>query len=336
MLIGVKNKFVFIANSKASSTSIETALRKFAEVERGGSPRRKHIQWREAREEYAFLFDCEGHTPERFFRFGVVRDPVSWVVSWYNYRLGSRRVRNALPADMTFEQFWRRDDWVKRASQRAHFVDSDGTCRFDLIVPLDALDRAFPTITRFLGLPAISLPKKNVSRRGGLAVEDLEHGMVADIERTYPADLAFHREWCGRVDNVLDALAGGTRAARKERAAGHTNGEIVVSSEKPSLVAVQFVDKRVSEDDLHGVVVLQPNAQGNFGLVARDGAGEHPVEWGLASPARARQHPDNPFATNARFRVKGLRIEDSSPVELYLTDASGERFRLFVLSRNHR
>ena len=55
MLIGVKKRFVFIANSKTASTTIESMLTPFAEINRVGSPQRKHVSWGEVLEEYSLV-----------------------------------------------------------------------------------------------------------------------------------------------------------------------------------------------------------------------------------------------------------------------------------------
>ena len=105
MLIGVKKRFVFIANSKTASTSIEHSLVGQAEIQRGGGPQRKHIYLRDALPEYDFLFGRDGYGIESFFTFGVMRDPVSWIQSWYRYRCGNK-VESPLPAGMSFGEFW--------------------------------------------------------------------------------------------------------------------------------------------------------------------------------------------------------------------------------------
>ena len=105
MLISVKKRFIFIANSKTASTSIEAVLAPYAEINRIGSALRKHISWEASKKEYKFLFKLDEYHPDSFFKFVVVREPVEWVLSWYNYRLGNSKLPNSLPSDMPFYQF---------------------------------------------------------------------------------------------------------------------------------------------------------------------------------------------------------------------------------------
>ena len=90
MLIGVKKRFVFVANSKTASTSIEKALVPHAEIQRGGGSNRKHIFLRAGLREYGFLFERKKYAADTFFKFGVMRDPVEWIQSWYRYRRATR------------------------------------------------------------------------------------------------------------------------------------------------------------------------------------------------------------------------------------------------------
>ncbi|MFM7273927.1 MAG: hypothetical protein ACKO4A_08730, partial [Gammaproteobacteria bacterium] len=176
MLIGVARRFVFVANTKTASTSIEAALGEVAEIARQGSAARKHVSWSRVREEYGFLFDQPGFAPESFFRFGVLREPVDWVRSWYNYRLG----RGDLPSATRFEALWDAGDWVKRKDQLSHFVDADGECLFDLLRPQGAVDEALPRICRMLGFRLPEVPRKNVSRHS-LRREEIPEGLAARI-----------------------------------------------------------------------------------------------------------------------------------------------------------
>ena len=120
MLIGVEKRFIFVANTKTASTSIEHALMDHAEIHRGGSPARKHIPLVQVYKFYDFLFGQPAHRPASYFAFGVMRDPIEWVISWFRYRKGNK-VENGLPQDMTFAQFWERNDWnITRPDGRRH------------------------------------------------------------------------------------------------------------------------------------------------------------------------------------------------------------------------
>lgn len=207
MLIGVRKKFVFIANSKTASTSIESALSVFAEIRPIGSPAIKHMSWINVRKEYAFLFDQKAHKPETFFRFGVIREPASWIVSWFNYRSGNQRVLSRLPPGLSFEAFWGGTDWIKKKNQKGQFTDVDGKCRFDLIIPLEKLDMAFPIVTQCLLKRAVPLKKENISVRKLVSRDKLDPAIVDSINEYYREDYEFYLKWRSKSDDVLQGLS---------------------------------------------------------------------------------------------------------------------------------
>ncbi|WP_299548475.1 hypothetical protein [uncultured Tateyamaria sp.] len=207
MLIGVKKRFVFVANSKTASTSIEQALGNHAEIMRGGTAQHKHIYMRDALSEYAFLFNQPGYAPDSFFRFGVMRDPIDWIQSWYRYRRGNK-VANPLPEDLSFEDFWTRKDWnIQRANgakhlQRDFFIDTDGKMLVDYIIPYHEIGFHFGAICDALGVKR-SLPRKNVSkiRRTGTNLPD---DLLAEMRTFYAEDYAL-------LEGVADLNSTGSR-----------------------------------------------------------------------------------------------------------------------------
>jgi hypothetical protein len=194
MQISVKKRFVFISNTKNASTSIETALLPFCEIVRGGTSNRKHIWMADALQEYAFLFERPGFEPETFFKFGVMRDPVEWIVSWYRYRKGNK-VDAPLPAHMTFAQFWEMGDWNKiiqptgeKRLQSQFFTGKDGKLLMDFIIPYETLAQAFPIIARSLGIYT-ALPFENVSILRKDAV-DVPGWLIPELRAFYAEDYA--------------------------------------------------------------------------------------------------------------------------------------------------
>lgn len=207
MLIGVKKRFIFIANSKTASTSIESALIPYAEINRSGSPKRKHISWRETRKEYNFLFRIPSYKPQDFFKFGVVREPVEWVISWYNYRYMNNKLLNSLPKNMPFEQFWNSNDWIKRKCQKDSFSNNSGICRFDLIIPHEKVTQAFPIVVQHLKLgKKVALPHKNKSVIKKVTRNSLDPELISKINTHYQQDFDFWMEWMEKIDSSLEKL----------------------------------------------------------------------------------------------------------------------------------
>ncbi|MCX7092055.1 MAG: sulfotransferase family 2 domain-containing protein [Methylobacter sp.] len=207
MLISVKKRFIFIASSKTASTSIESALMPYAEIIRSGSPERKHCSWKEARKEYNFLFKIPPYKPQNFFKFGVVREPVEWIISWYNYRYMNNTLANPLPKDMNFEQFWNSNDWVKRKCQKDSFSNNSGICRFDLIIPHEKVNQAFPIVVNHLKLgKKVILPYKNKTVIKNITRNSLDPELVSKINAYYQQDFNFWMEWMENIDSSLEKL----------------------------------------------------------------------------------------------------------------------------------
>lgn len=167
MLISVEKRFFFVANTKTASTSIEHALLPYADIYRGGTPARKHISMHKAIGTYPFLFDQKGYEHWRYFRFGVMRDPIDWISSWFRYRKGNK-VQSPLPQDIDFATFWAEKDWnIMRPNgnqhlQRDMFCRPQGKVLADVIIPYGDVEPMFGEICEGLRIPA-PLPRKNVS-----------------------------------------------------------------------------------------------------------------------------------------------------------------------------
>jgi len=168
MLIGLERKFVFVANTKTASTSVESALGPVSEVVLAETPEQKHMPLHAAIEAHPEIFAQPGQWPRFFFKFGVMRDPLDWIDSWFRYRK-SNRVESPLPPQMSFAEFWEQQDWnFRRADgrpylQRDMFCGPQGKVLADVIIPYHRLPEMFALICDALGV-AHALPRKNVSR----------------------------------------------------------------------------------------------------------------------------------------------------------------------------
>lgn len=192
MLVSFDKRFFFVANTKTASTSIEHALLPFADLYRGGAPARKHVSMHKAISLYPMIFEQKGYEHWRFFRFGVMREPLDWISSWYRYRKGNK-VESPLPADMSFAEFWQARDWnIERPAggphlQRDMFCGPRGKVIADVIIPYHRIEPMFAEICEALRIPA-PLPRKNVSRVQDDAVIPPE--LEAEVRAHYAEDYA--------------------------------------------------------------------------------------------------------------------------------------------------
>ncbi len=110
MLISSKFKFIFVANTKAASTSIEHYLRDFADIQVSEVPEQKHMPYYKILDEYSGFLKEHGGQDE-FMTFGVFRHPISWINSWYRYRIGNEDIEAYINEDLTFKEFFLKGDW---------------------------------------------------------------------------------------------------------------------------------------------------------------------------------------------------------------------------------
>lgn len=212
MLISVKHKFLFVANTKAASTSIEAILADHAEISSPPGPKGKHLPLAKIRQDFKALFDTPGKEFDSFFRFGVMRDPLDWILSWFRYRKGNQ-VEAPLPPDMSFAEFWQAADWNvfdhtgKPYSQGRIFLDAGGKPLADVIIPYHQLDAMLPQVLAALGISA-TVPRLNVSviwREAAVIPADLRDAVRAH----YAADFALYDQ--------LDAINAAGMARLRQR-----------------------------------------------------------------------------------------------------------------------
>ena len=213
MLISVEKRFVFVANTKTASTSIEQVLTPYAEIRRIGTPDRKHTSLHAGMTSYDYMFAQPEHDPTTYFKFGVMRDPIDWIGSWFRYRKGNT-VESPLPPDMDFDAFWARKDWnIERPNgggknlQRDMFCAPDGTLLADVIIPFPRLGDIFGEICDALDIK-VSLQRRNVS----VINESVEVSdeLRAEMQAFYAEDYALF----DRLDGIN--IAGLTRLLHRK------------------------------------------------------------------------------------------------------------------------
>jgi hypothetical protein len=78
--------FVFLSMPKTASTSIEESLRSDALIATGSDPRVKHISYRGFERVLVPWLKRVGYPRESYEVICLIREPISWLHSWYRYR----------------------------------------------------------------------------------------------------------------------------------------------------------------------------------------------------------------------------------------------------------
>ncbi|MDI3306837.1 MAG: hypothetical protein QJR07_07005 [Acetobacteraceae bacterium] len=202
MLISIKKRFMFIAGMKTASTAIEAQLAPHCEIKLQEPAHIKHMSLTEAEDRFAWLGQVLPGI--RLFAFGVIRDPVEYVVSLYNsHRKPAFKGHPAYSGNLTFSEFWRRwpDQprfaWLFKPQVR-RFLGRDGQIGLDYLVDYARLDEEWPGLCARLGLPVAPLKRLNESP-DGFEAGDVPAPIAAAIRDRFAEDVVALRDQAGRL-----------------------------------------------------------------------------------------------------------------------------------------
>jgi hypothetical protein len=176
MLLSRSHKFIFVHIAKTAGSSIEHALKQYSDVtielrNNDTWQEGKHLSIKQIEEKFTLNLD-------RFFKFTIVRHPVSRVFSFYNFikaRFGKDHVNDLDPAqvkiynalsDLSFSEWIESGAWETVSSLRKNQVDyitnSEGKIIMDFTGRIENLENDFKAILDKLNLKEIELGKLNV------------------------------------------------------------------------------------------------------------------------------------------------------------------------------
>jgi hypothetical protein len=113
VLAAPQHGIVFLAMTKCASTAIEDELFSYSQLVTRKNPMLKHMHYRAFKRFIEPLLGRHGHPRDTYEVVCVMREPISWLHSWWRYR-GRPQLANAegprrrnYTGDITFEQFVR-------------------------------------------------------------------------------------------------------------------------------------------------------------------------------------------------------------------------------------
>lgn len=190
MLISLSHKFIFVANLKSASSSIERALSPSAEFKATKTQWGKHDDLSAISKKFKWV---RKYVPAKeFFIFGVIREPVDFVLSLYNFHTSPGfEGKGHSSKGLSFDEFWR--GWCSKSwqakPQHRRFRDRQGQFQISHVVELSELAAEFPQICARVGVKA-TLPQVNVSP-AVLSRADLTAEQISEIEGRYADDYEF-------------------------------------------------------------------------------------------------------------------------------------------------
>ena len=202
MLLSLNKKFLFIANLKTASTAIERVLSPHCELRLTQSNHGKHQTFVEIAERFRWLLSVANI--EDLFIFGVIRDPVDFVVSLYNSHKREQFKGDArlYTGDMDFARFI--SQWVPKnadqlKNQYVRFVSAEGRLITNLLISYDKIEEGLQVVADRIGVPELTkLPKANTSPQG-IGRNDLTREQQDWIEQRFRRDKEFIERHANRI-----------------------------------------------------------------------------------------------------------------------------------------
>lgn len=191
-----ENKFIFIANTKCASTSIEASkIAKIADIRITDNNIKKHMPIREIHNRFDFIF--EKYDFNDFFKFGIIRDPIDWVVSWFNFRsrVGLKNPNHPnhknYTGNMTFSEFWHANKDKGFLSPQYHnffFANKNKNLGVNYLVRQESFIEDIEPIKEILQLDSLGINKKNKSTIKRISCEDVDNKIKEEIYNRYSID----------------------------------------------------------------------------------------------------------------------------------------------------
>ena len=169
MLISLTRKFIFVANLKTASTAIEAVLRPRSHIALVESRFGKHMPFRTIERRFGWVFDYVKR--QEFLVFGVIRDPVDFVISLYNSHMDPKFKSSPqlFTGDIDFEQFldrWAATNHDQLRPQFNRFVSAARSLGANYLISYEKLSDGLNRLVSAHGIKELrELPKLNVSKR---------------------------------------------------------------------------------------------------------------------------------------------------------------------------
>jgi len=193
MLMSFSRKFIFVANLKSASSTIEAALAPKAEIRFTQTQFGKHDSLTQISHKFPWV---KRYVPyEEFYVFAVIRDPVDYLLSLYNsHHKDEFDGKIHSTKGMSFDEFL--DVWCGRSwqakPQHSRFTDTHGRFKLSHLVLYENLADEFAQICVRLKLGWVDLGHRNPSPTV-LNRADLTAAQIDLVRNRYPEDYEWIR-----------------------------------------------------------------------------------------------------------------------------------------------
>jgi hypothetical protein len=205
MQLSIKKGIGFICIPKCGSTTVERFMRPSCDFSLSGNPQLKHIRYEQVQANiWPLLAQLHLKVP---YTFAVMREPVSWVESWYRFRARDELAPPNHPqhhnytGHITFSEYVeavlqpKPPSYARIHSQFYYVRNKAGAVGVDKIIPLEQVGVAVPALLAKHGI-TVAKPKErlNVSevRETTTLPNHLRDRLLVHLEK----DAALHRASC--------------------------------------------------------------------------------------------------------------------------------------------
>lgn len=221
MLLSLSWRFAFVSNMKAASTTIEHSLCDFAELQRIFPRNSKHFSFAQIQCAFPVVFRTPGFGADRFVKFGVIRDPRSWLCSWFNYRSREELAdprhgqHDQYVGTMTFDQF-AAEVVLKRPRPfgfvrlQSSILADDGAPNCDFVVRFESFDADMADLVAALGLPE-TWPQlrrpRNRTDHVRLRPADVDWRAYPELTSFLEPDMELRERYLAQLPAQIDRIA---------------------------------------------------------------------------------------------------------------------------------
>jgi len=293
MLISLSKKFVFVANLKTASTSIEKALRPHSEVALVESRFGKHQPFRTVEARFGWML--APIDPGELLVFGVMRDPVDYMISLYNSHTDQKFKDN--PALYTggidFDRFL--GEWTVRNEEQVRqqylrFLDANGRIAANYIISYDRLEAGLRFVGQRIGVKSLlSLSRENTSP-GTFAPAALTPAQRRWIETHFAQDRDVLGRYCDRLLTGRPAFVPDA-AGDREAAAGPASTAdpaAAVAPAEPADTTIRPVAAEIVQALYRVLLLREPDMAGRDVRIAQL-LGGRPVEHVIRQMLESRE-----------------------------------------------
>lgn len=161
MQISIKHGLTFLSNPKCGTTSIEHVLKRKCEINLSGTKIGKHLDARQYIKHWN-PFLTEQFPKQKFFVLCTTREPISKLISWYQYRSRSKIINSRrYLGNVDFGEWCKTNMLNSKPADYFFYNSSKNQLLVDLVVPISQFKRLDIFFQSTLG--SSKFPRKNIS-----------------------------------------------------------------------------------------------------------------------------------------------------------------------------